>query len=98
MTLRGLASLPNKIDGWTVQATGNSLEMRKGDRYLKTEGEPWMAADTLMYRALEAASASDIDLAANQTAASAAREQWQQHRQMAEALVTRDRINAAKKG
>lgn len=100
VTLLGSAMVPDEVDGWRVSVGPTYVELeRKSDgRYLKTYGEPWMAADTLVYRALEAAAGNDIDLERNPTRKAVAQERWRIYRRMAEALVARDRQAALSEG
>jgi hypothetical protein len=92
VTLRPDAA-PELIDGWRVSVHPGFVEMRReaDGRYLNTTGEPWMAADTLTYRALETAAGNDIEVARGTAAKAVATERWRIYRQMAEALVSRDR-------
>lgn len=97
MTLRGLAELPKTIEGWKVEVEGDSVILTKGNRYVKSgPGEPWMSALALMHRGLEAASSTDVDLA-DPKDKELARENWRQTRDMAEAIVSRDRIAEVRK-
>ena len=98
MTLRNVAQAPKEIDGWTVELGPSFVEMRHtSGRYLKVEGESWLAADTLVHRGLQIAAANDVDLAKSAADKEIATEVLDQRRAMAEALVMRDRAETAKR-